>query len=170
MLAAFGDLRLFADADGATPIDEERRLRAAIEAGADVAVGSRLIAAADVRRQRHWFRGLTGWAFTTFVRGLLPTGVRDTQCGFKMFRGETAERLFTMSQESGYVFDLELLVLARQLGYRVTEVAVNWTEMPGSKLRMTREWRKILAGVWRIRRRRAAVTQSTPQHPNDRLI
>jgi dolichyl-phosphate beta-glucosyltransferase len=156
MLAAAGELRLFADADGATPIAEEGRLRAAIEAGADVAVASRAIPAADVTRRRDRFRGLIGWSFTAFVRCLLPAPVRDTQCGFKMFRRAAAERLFAISQESGYVFDLELLILAQQLGYRVAEVGVNWSEMPGSKLHMTREWRKILAGVWRIRRRAAA--------------
>jgi len=153
MLAACGQLRLFADADGATPISEERRLRAAIEAGADVAVGSRLIRAADVRRERHWFRRLAGRSFTAIVRCLLPTGVRDTQCGFKMFRREAAERLFAVSRESGYVFDLELLALAQRRGFRVTEVAVNWSEVPGSKMRMVRESRRMLAGAWRIRRR-----------------
>jgi dolichyl-phosphate beta-glucosyltransferase len=153
MLAAAGEIRLFADADGATPIAEEERLRAAIEAGADVAIASRRIPAAGVTRQRQWFRGLVGWSFARFIRCLLPIPVHDTQCGFKMFRRAAAEQLFAMSQESGYVFDLELLVLAQSLGYRVAEVGVNWTEISGSKLHMSREWRKILAGLWRIRRR-----------------
>jgi len=154
MLAACGEIRLFADADGATPIAEERRLRAALDAGADVAVGSRWAPAPGVTRHRDPVRGLVGWVFKTGVHCLLPTPVHDTQCGFKMFRRSAAERLFSMSQENGYVFDLELLVLADQLGYRVAEVGVNWTEIPGSKLHLTREWRKILAGVWRVRRRR----------------
>ena len=153
MLAACGDIRLFADADGATPIAEEGRLRAALAAGADVAVASRFAQAAGVTRRRDRFRGMVGWVFKTFVHCLLPTPVRDTQCGFKMFRHAAAERLFAMSRENGYVFDLELLILAQQLGYRVAEVGVNWSEIPGSKLHMSREWRKILAGVWRIRRR-----------------
>ena len=76
-----------------------------------------------------------------------------------MFRRSAAERLFALSREDGYVFDLELLVLAEQLGYRVAEVGVNWTEIPGSKLHMSREWRKILAGVWRIRRRVRAASR-----------
>jgi dolichyl-phosphate beta-glucosyltransferase len=153
MLAACGEIRLFADADGATPIAEEGRLRAALAAGADVVVASRFAPAAGVTRQRDRFRGMVGWVFKTFVHGLLPTPVRDTQCGFKMFRHPAAERLFAMSQENGYVFDLELLVLAQQLGYQVAEVGVNWSEIPGSKLHMAQEWRKILAGVWRIRGR-----------------
>lgn len=153
MLAARGELRLFADADGATPIAEERRLRAAIEAGADMAVASRLIRSAEVIRKRQWFRKVAGRSFMAIVRCLLPTGVRDTQCGFKMFRREAAERLFAMSQESGYMFDLELLALAQRLGYRVAEVAVNWSEVPGSKLHLVHDSRKMLAGAWRIRRR-----------------
>ena len=153
MLAAIGEIRLFADADGATPIAEEERLRAAIEAGADVAIGSRRIQAAGVTRRRHWFRGLVGWSFARVIRCLLPIPVRDTQCGFKMFHRAAAERLFALSKEDGYVLDLELLALAQCLGYRVVEVGVNWSEIPGSKLHMSREWRKILAGVWRIRRR-----------------
>jgi len=96
---------------------------------------------------------MVGWVFKTGVHCLLPTSVRDTQCGFKMFRHAAAERLFALSRENGYVFDLELLILAQQLGYRVVEVGVNWSEIPGSKLHMAQEWRKILAGVWRIRRR-----------------
>jgi len=153
MLAAAGEIRLFADADGATPIGEEERLRAAIEAGADVAVGSRRVQAAGVTRRRQWFRGLVGWSFARFIRCVLPIPVRDTQCGFKMFRRAAAEQLFAMSKEDGYVLDLELLALAQSQGYRVAEVGGNWSEVPGSKLHMSREWRKILAGVWRIRRR-----------------
>ena len=153
MLAACGDIRLFADADGATPIAEEVRLRTALAAGADLVVASRFAQTADVTRRRDRIRGMVGWGFKTFVHCLLPTPVRDTQCGFKMFRHAAAERLFAMSRENGYVFDLELLILAQQLGYRVAEVGVNWSEIPGSKLHMAREWRKILAGVWRIRRR-----------------
>jgi dolichyl-phosphate beta-glucosyltransferase len=153
MLAAGGEIRLFADADGATPIAEEGRLRAALATGADVVVASRFAPAAGVTRRRNRFRGLVGWVFKTGVHCLLPTTVRDTQCGFKMFRHDAAERLFALSRENGYVFDLELLILAQQLGYRVAEVGVNWSEIPGSKLHMAQEWRKILAGVWRIRRR-----------------
>lgn len=163
MLAARGEVRLFADADGATPIGEEGRLRAALDAGADVVVASRVLDAAGLRRQRQWFRRWTGWAFAQLVHSLLPTSVRDTQCGFKMFRSSVAERLFALSREDGYVFDLELLILAEQLGYHVAEVGVNWTEIPGSKLHMSREWRKILAGVCRIRRRLRAELLSGDQ-------
>lgn len=155
MLAAKGELLLFADADGATPIEEERRLRAAIGAGADVAVGSRLVDGTDVARQRSWPRALIGRAFAAVARRLFGLRVRDTQCGFKMFRGEAGRRLFGLVEETGYLFDLELLTLADKLGCRVAEVPINWSDVPDSRLSMLREWRRIVAGLWRLRRRRA---------------
>jgi len=160
MLAARGSRLLFADADGATPIDQEPKLSAAIEAGADLAVGSRLAAAADVTRRRVWMRGLAGRSFARFARWWLGISVRDTQCGFKMFRREAGRKLFSLGRESGYLFDLELLVMADRLGYRVAEVPVNWAEVPGGHLSLTRELPKTLWGLWRLRRR--LVGQGSP--------
>jgi len=157
MLAARGELLLFADADGATPIDQEAKLSEAIAAGADVAVGSRLVAASGtlgvVTRRRTWVRGLTGRLFARLARWLLGISIRDTQCGFKMFRGEAGRKLFSLSRETGYLFDLELLVLADRLRYRVAEVPVNWADVPGGHLRLTSELGRILLGLWRLRRR-----------------
>ncbi len=162
MLAARGRRLLFADADGATPIVEERRLRAAIEGGADVAAGSRLIDGDGVVCRRSWSRGLVGRAFAAVAGWLLRLPVRDTQCGFKMFRGEAGRRLFPLVEEKGYLFDLELLILARRLGYRVLEVPVSWADQPGGRLSVVRESRRILAGLWRLRRRQAALEKREP--------
>jgi dolichyl-phosphate beta-glucosyltransferase len=153
MLAARGERLLFADADGATPIDEEAKLAAAMSTGAEVAVGSRLVAAGDVTRRRTWTRGLAGRLFARAARRWLRIPVRDTQCGFKMFRREAGRTLFSRSQESGYLFDLELLVLADRLGYRVVEVPINWSDVPGGHLSLRRELGRVLAGLWRLRRR-----------------
>jgi dolichyl-phosphate beta-glucosyltransferase len=153
VLAAKGRLVLFADADGATPIDEERRLAEAIHAGADVAVGSRLAAASDVRRLRRWSRGLAGRLFAVVVRRLLRLSVRDTQCGFKMFRAEAAQRLFSMAREPRYLFDVEVLALASRLGYRIAEVPINWQEIPGGHLSLARELPHVAQDLWRLYRR-----------------
>jgi dolichyl-phosphate beta-glucosyltransferase len=153
MLAGRGERLLFADADGATPIDEEAKLAEAIAAGADVAIGSRLLAAAESTRRRSWVRGLAGRLFAGLARWWLGVTVRDPQCGFKMFRREAARELFARSEESRYLFDLELLVLANQRGYRVAEVPVNWTEIPGGHLSLAREFVKIPLALWRLRRR-----------------
>jgi dolichyl-phosphate beta-glucosyltransferase len=153
MLAARGDILLFADADGATPIHEENRLAEAISAGADLAVGSRLAAAEDVTRQRTRGRAILGRMFTRFAGWWLKIGVGDTQCGFKMFRREAGRKLFSLGRETGYLFDLELLVLAGRLGYRVAEVPVNWADVPGGHLSPARELGRVLLGLWRLRRR-----------------
>lgn len=153
MLAARGERLLFADADGATPITEEAKLRAALDAGADLAVGSRLLAAPGARRRRALVRGLAGRVFAAWARWWLEVPVRDPQCGFKMFRREVACQLFEQSSEPGYLFDLELLALARRCGYRIAEVPVDWTEISGGHLRWTAVLPGILPAMWRLRRR-----------------
>lgn len=153
ILAASGELLLFADADGATPIDQEAKLAEAIRAGAEVAVGSRLVSAKKTVRGRTLIRGLAGRAFAGFARWWLRIAVRDTQCGFKMFQRQAGRKLFSKGRETRYLFDLELLVLAEKLGYEVAEVPVNWTEKPGSHLSLARELGRILIGLWRLKRR-----------------
>ncbi len=155
MLAARGDLLLFADADGATPIEEHARLAAAIGQGADLAVGSRLIADPALRRSRQWYRGLAGRLFALAACRLLGISTLDPQCGFKLFRAAAGRRLFAALTESGYVFDLELLLLAQRFGLRVAEVPIHWQEVPGGHLRPLCELPRIVAGVWRLRRRQA---------------
>jgi len=153
VLASLGDLVLFADADGATPIEEQGKLAEAIRGGADIAVGSRLVAAADVNRSRA--RGLAGRLFAAVAGRLLRMPVHDTQCGFKMFRGEAARRLFSLAREPRYLFDLEVLALATKLGYRTCEVPIRWQEMPGGHLQLVRDLPGILLNLWRLRRRLA---------------
>jgi dolichyl-phosphate beta-glucosyltransferase len=151
--AARGDRVLFADADGATPIEEEQRLRTALTAGADVAIGSRLVTDSQVMRQRTWRRAMVGRAFAAVARRLFSLPVQDTQCGFKMFRRAAAQHLFALAQENGYLFDIEILALARQLGLRVAEVPINWADRPGSRLSLWKDSRVILAGLRRVYRR-----------------
>lgn len=153
VLAARGEIVLFADADGATPIDEECRLAAAIQAGADLAIGSRLLEAEGARRSRNWLRGLAGRVFATLARRLLGLSVRDTQCGFKMFRADAARQLFSLAREPRYLFDLEILALASRLGLRCVEVPINWREVPGGHFRLGRELPRVLRDLWRLRRR-----------------
>jgi dolichyl-phosphate beta-glucosyltransferase len=153
VLAATGDLLLFADADGAAPIEESARLMTAVRAGADVAIGSRLLPDADIHRARHWYRGLAGRIFAVTARRLLGIDVLDTQCGFKMFRAESARRLFAALRENRYLFDLDLLLLARQFQLKVVEVPIRWHEVSGGQMRPLRELPQIIAGLWRLRRR-----------------
>jgi len=154
VLAARGELLLFADADGATPIEEHARLEAAIEAGADLAIGSRRLPGPGVRRERHLFRGLSGALFAVIARLVLGLPVSDTQCGFKMFRGAVGRRLFSITREDRFLFDLELLALAGRLGYRTVEVPINWREIPFGSFHPLRELPRLVTGLWRLRRER----------------
>ncbi|MHB8971849.1 MAG: dolichyl-phosphate beta-glucosyltransferase [Pirellulaceae bacterium] len=153
VFAALGGRVLFADADGATPIEEESKLTAALAAGADLAVGSRLLADEQVERHRTWTRAALGRLFAAVVRRMFSLTVRDTQCGFKMFRGVCAKRLFSLSQETGYLFDIEILALAQHFDYRLTEVPVRWSEQPGSRLSVRKDARAIVSGLHRVQRR-----------------
>ena len=153
VLAAKGRRILFADADGATPIEEERRLSIAIAHGAKVAAGSRYVPGPGVHRERNRKREAASAVFRTAARVLVGVGVKDTQCGFKMFEAQLGRMLFEQSRETGYLFDIEVLSLAKRLGLQVAEVAVNWSEQPGSKVRFVRDSLRMFAGLWRLRRR-----------------
>jgi dolichyl-phosphate beta-glucosyltransferase len=111
------------------------------------------LAAPGVRRARALARGLAGRLFAAVARRLLGLSIRDTQCGFKMFRAEAARTLFSLAREPRYLFDLEILALAVRLGYNTVEVPVNWREVPGGHLRLARELPKVVGDLWRIRRR-----------------
>lgn len=153
MARAVGELRLMADADGATPIAEVARLEAAVAAGADFAVGSRVLGDPAVVRHVRTHRQLSGLVFHFLLRRLGVAPVLDTQCGFKLFRAAVADALFPHVTTDGFGFDVELLMLAGRRGFRVTEVAVNWTDQPGSKVRVLREGPRMLYEVLAARRR-----------------
>ena len=146
-----GDLVLIADADGATPIEEEAELRRAIDAGADIAVGSRRLRSDGI--ERSWLRSATGTSFAWAVQRLFDLPIRDTQCGFKMFRREAAQSLFQMCREDGFLIDVEALLHAQRLGYQIAEVPVTWRDVPGSKVRLVRDGWRMLTGLVRLRRR-----------------
>lgn len=162
MLVAQGALLLFTDADGATPIEEELALRTAIRGGAQIATGSRVSASGGTKRTvRGWLRGVIGQCFAGLTRSLLDLSVRDSQCGFKLFTREAGMALFLCSRECGFLIDVEILSLARQMNFRVAEVPVGWREMPGSKVRLVRDGWKMFWGLWGLHRR-IRVTSAQP--------
>lgn len=148
---ALGRTILFADADGATPISEIERLESALKAGAAIAVGSRALPATGVHVQAKLYRHLIGRTFHFLVEWLADSGVKDTQCGFKLFQSGVAQDLFSRMRMNGFSFDVEVLVMARQRGYRVAEIPVNWAHQPGSKIRLTVDSLRMAADLVRIR-------------------
>ena len=154
MHAAVGRLQLFADADGATPIQELTQLEQAVANGADVAIGSRALASQlpGYAVQTRWYRTVLTTLFKSIVRQSSLRGITDTQCGFKLFRQTVAADLFRVSSIDGYGFDLELLYVAQQRGYHIAEIPVNWSHQPNSKFRVVRDGVAMLGELAVIRR------------------
>jgi dolichyl-phosphate beta-glucosyltransferase len=126
--AARGAFRLFADADGATPIAELERLEGPLKEGADVVIGSRALPDPSVSVRALTHRVWAGRVFNWLVARVGLQGIADTQCGFKGFRGSIAGDLFPLLRTDGFAFDVELLLLAQRRGYRIVEAAVNWAD------------------------------------------
>jgi dolichyl-phosphate beta-glucosyltransferase len=141
---------LFADADGATRIEEVERLEAALDAGADLAIGSRVLAAADVKVRTRVHRRIVGRAFHILVGLTGVDGISDTQCGFKLFRGPVAHVLFSRMRTAGFSFDVEVLIMARLCDFDVAEVPVNWTHQPGSRVNLVTDSARMAWDLVRI--------------------
>jgi|SRR5579884_3188285 len=142
----------FSDADNKTPIDEFDKILPHLAAGAEVVIGSRGLAGSNIERPQKWYRRLGSKGFRTLLRLLLGLpGVRDTQCGFKFFRHDAARDLFARQTIDGYMFDVEILYLARRAGYRIVEVPVRWRDDGDSRLRLFSGNLRNLLDVLRIR-------------------
>ncbi|HYW22529.1 MAG TPA: dolichyl-phosphate beta-glucosyltransferase [Terriglobales bacterium] len=145
-----GDLVLISDADFSAPIEELPKLDAAIAAGADIAIGSRAKRGArEVDQPAH--RRAMGKGFNLLVQALLLPGLWDTQCGFKLFRGQVARDLFGRLSTDGFAFDVEVLYLARRSGWEVSEVPVRWINSATTRVQAVRHSREMLMDVLRIR-------------------
>lgn len=151
MLAAKGSLRLFTDADGATPIAELGKLVKAIDGGADIAVASRALRDDSRVVASKLSRKIIGTCFNVLVRIFAVPGIRDTQCGFKLFKGAVAQRLFSAQRIPGFGFDPEVLFLAHMLKYRIAEVPVNWKDVVGSKVNVFNDSLRMFSDLLRIR-------------------
>jgi len=152
MLAARGTLRLHCDADCAPSLVSLPRLLALIEAGADVVVGSRLAAGAEVGRRQPVRRRIVGRGFVTLCRVVLAEPTRDLFCGFKLWRAEAAEAVYERTVQDDWVFDAETLAMARALGFRMAETGIAWTDRAGSRLSMVRVLVPSVRDLLRARR------------------
>lgn len=138
MFAARGDVLLFADADQSTPIEQFGDLLAQIEAGNDVAIGSRAVEGAEVSN-KSLARKVFSKGLNLIVRFGFGVPFADTQCGFKMFTADAADALFTHQIIDQFSFDLEILYLAQnKFDMKVAEVAVEWIDAPGSTVDATK--------------------------------
>jgi glycosyltransferase involved in cell wall biosynthesis len=125
------DVVAFMDADGATHLDALGDGMRVIAAGADIAVGSRAVPGAVTTERHSWARVLGARLYRRCTRQVAP-GIADTQCGFKVFRGDLARAVFGDLVTTGFSFDVELLARAQRRGARIVEFPVTWDDVPGS--------------------------------------
>jgi dolichyl-phosphate beta-glucosyltransferase len=148
---AKGDILLFYDADSSTPIGEVEKFFRAFDEGADVTIGSRSLPGSDVRVRQPWYRETMGRIFNLMVRLFILSGIVDTQCGFKAFKREAAARIFERQRLAGFSFDVEVLFIARKLGYRISEVPIVWINSPSSSVHPIWDSLKMFAELLKIR-------------------
>jgi dolichyl-phosphate beta-glucosyltransferase len=151
MLNAEGEIFLFTDADLSAPIEQASKLFTAVESGADVAVGSRWLQPDLQTHRQSLLRQFYGRTFNLVLRILLGLKFKDTQCGFKAFRRDVAQRLFSMQTIEGWGFDAELLFVADRLGMKVQEVPVVWSDVAGTRIHPLRDGLKMITEVLVIR-------------------
>ena len=151
MLEGRGKYRMFADVDFSMPIDEISRFIPPELSDYQVAIGSREVKGA-VRYNEPATRHFTGRVFNLIVRILLGLpGIHDTQCGFKSFSAEAAEKLFSVQRINGWAFDAEVLFLAKQYGYKIIEVPVQWYYDGNSKINVLQDSIKMFRELLQIR-------------------
>ncbi len=152
MLAARGARRLFTDADMSTPIEEVVKLEAALERGADVGIGSRAAPDSRVEVGQPQYRRVMGRSYSYLLRRLALPGLRDTQCGFKLFTAEAAAVCFTHLGCRRFGFDAEVLLRAQRRGMKVAEVGVVWRHESGSRVRPWADGAAMVLDLWRLHR------------------
>lgn len=152
MLEAHGKYRMFADVDFSMPISEVDHFLPPTLTNYQVAIGSREVKGA-VRYNEPVTRHFTGRVFNLIVRILLGLPkIHDTQCGFKSFSAEAAERLFKVQRINGWAFDAEVLFIAKHYGYQIIEVPVQWYYDGNSKINVIQDSLKMFRELLQIRR------------------
>ncbi|HEY1435087.1 MAG TPA: dolichyl-phosphate beta-glucosyltransferase [Thermoanaerobaculia bacterium] len=150
VLQSSGDPVLVTDTDLSTPLSEWVKLAERLPTH-PVAIGSRAMEQDLVRKRQPFYRQFMGRIFNRLVRLLTVHSIGDTQCGFKLFRGDVARDLFASARIDRFAYDVEILYLARQRGIAIAEVPVIWVNSPESKVAVVRDSLRMLGDLFRIR-------------------
>ncbi len=151
ILQARGQIVLFTDSDLSAPIEEAERLFAAIEAGADIAIGSRWLESGRQTHRQPFYRQFFGRCFNTVTRGVMGLPFADTQCGFKAFTRNAAQIVFKLQTIERWGFDPEILFIAIKHGLTVVEVPVSWAHDARSRVSYLKDGLKMLEEIAIIR-------------------
>lgn len=152
MLEAKGNIKLFSDADFSTPLYEMHKLIQKIKEGADICIGSRAIDRSYVKEHQPFYREYMGKIFNKFVQLLVFRGIPDTQCGFKAFKKDVADKLFSHSKINGFSFDVEILYLAKKYGYKLEQIPVEWYNDARSKVHPVKDSFEMFCELIKIRK------------------
>lgn len=154
VLKGSGDLFLFSDADLSTPLEEYGKFLPFINSGYDIVIGSRRIKGADIRIRQPIHRRILGRGFGLLTEIFFLRGIKDSQCGFKLFKSSVAKKAFKNRKVDGFSFDVEVLYVAqKKLHARIKEVPVEWSDSARlSKVRVGRETFRMLKDLFRIRK------------------
>ena len=144
ILTARYETILFLDVDLSTPIEETEKLMKYLD-DHHIVICSRNLQNSNIKKKQPLIRSTCGKIFPLFVKLLVIKDIKDTQCGFKMFRNETIEPIFSKQKIDGFAFDAELLLIAKKLGYKIKEVPVEWTNSDDSRLNVFKD--SILMGI-----------------------
>ncbi len=136
VLNAKGSKILIMDADGSTPLPEFIKLDQKLDEGFKVAIGSRALFDESSKVKTVWYRRALGRVFNNLVNVILVPGIKDTQCGFKLFTNDLAMQIFPKQTINGFAFDCELLHNCQKLGVDIAEVPINWNNVSGSKVNL----------------------------------
>jgi dolichyl-phosphate beta-glucosyltransferase len=139
ILVASGENILFADADGASKFDNYSKLEKALEQN-QVAIGSRAqMVATDAVVKRSKLRNFLMYSFHTIIHIFGIKSINDTQCGFKAFTRNAAANIFSNLHVTGWIFDIEVLLLAEYMGFSIKEIPIEWQEVDGTKMNLARD-------------------------------
>jgi dolichyl-phosphate beta-glucosyltransferase len=163
VLEARGDAVFFTDADLSTPIEAIEGGLNGIAEGCPVVIASRRHPESVIALPQNGARDATGRLFNLVVRTLFSLRLRDTQCGFKCFSREAAREIFSLARIDGYAFDVEIIIIARRLGYRIKEIPVCWSDSADSKVRPLGDLSRVTRDLLKIYRNERAGLYSLPE-------
>ena len=153
MLRARGEYIFYMDADLSVPLAAVPEFLARFESAprADVLLGNRQHAMSRISRRQAWLRRTMGQTFNRILKACGVASLHDTQCGFKAFRREAARAIFSRQTIDGFAFDVEVLLLAERLGYKIADLPVEWINSPESKVRIVHDSLAMLRDTLRVR-------------------
>lgn len=134
MITGIGDIVMFMDADYSVPIEAVEEGLDLLSSGNDIAIASRALSGSIIHQHQNLFREFSAGIYTWIQNRYLGIRYGDTQCGFKLFTQGAAQVLFEKQKLASVIFDPEILWLARQNGFRVSEFPVEWTHVEDSRI------------------------------------